>query len=219
MTATAAAGKGAMMGTGYGLKTVLVAQSPELAAAWRAECAGLYGISVILGDIFTVAADAMVSPANSFGIMDGGLDGKIRDFFGPGIEEALRSRIRAEWPGELPVGCAIVTPTGDSRIPFLVSAPTMRVPSEQSDSINAYLAMKAALHAALVEPRIRVLSVPGLCSLTGRMPLPMVARQMRAAWERVMLKLPDYRHWREERAYEDYLRCRSPFIPDDLERK
>jgi O-acetyl-ADP-ribose deacetylase (regulator of RNase III) len=74
---------------------------------------------------FSVEADAMLSPANSFGIMDGGLDKAIRDVLGPSIEDKVRARI-VERHHELPVGLAEVVPTGDSRWPLLVCAPTMR---------------------------------------------------------------------------------------------
>jgi hypothetical protein len=58
-----------------------------LIAAWRREFDGIDGVTVSLGDIFSdkpgaigpddpidIRADAVVSPANSFGFMDGGID-------------------------------------------------------------------------------------------------------------------------------------------------
>jgi O-acetyl-ADP-ribose deacetylase (regulator of RNase III) len=49
--------------------------------------------------------------------------------------------------GELLVGQAMVLETGDRQIPFLISAPTMRIPTNFNidTSVNAYLAMKAIL--------------------------------------------------------------------------
>ena len=62
----------------------------------------------------------MISPANSFGIMDGGLDLEIRNQIGPHIETLVQDRIVHEHFGELPVGMAEVVPTGDPRWPNLL---------------------------------------------------------------------------------------------------
>lgn len=76
-------------------------------------------------------------------------------------------------------------------IPWCISAPTMRVPCDVADSVNAYLAFRAALRAVLAHnasglPRIsRVLS-PGLGTSVGQMPVARCARQMRVAWDRVL---------------------------------
>lgn len=61
--------------------------SRALVAAWRQEFTGIPGVSISQGDIFSersgpvsagdpidIRADAVVSPANSFGFMDGGID-------------------------------------------------------------------------------------------------------------------------------------------------
>ena len=72
--------------------------------------------------------------------------------------------------GELLVGQALVVPTGDSVVPtgdsvvpYLISAPTMRVPMSFNiaTSLNAYLAMKAILVAAVAHPDIVTVAVPG----------------------------------------------------------
>src|SRR5204862_2581392 len=99
------------------------------------------------GDFFAAAADAMVSPANSFGIMDGGLDLAIRGAIGGDIQRRVQAVIIERHHGELPVGAAEVVETENERWPFLVIAPTMRVPEPVSNTLNAYLAFRAALLA------------------------------------------------------------------------
>ena len=47
------------------------------------------------------------------------------------------------------MGQSFITDTGHERFPQLITAPTMRVPSDVSDSINTYLAFKAILFTAL----------------------------------------------------------------------
>lgn len=197
----------------------LIAADINLYKAWRFEFSNLNNIEIIHDDIFKQTADAIVSPANSFGIMDGGLDGKLRDFFGMQIEESVRAKTKTDYSGELPVGSAIVVGINNSQFKFLISAPTMRVPEEAADSLNAYLAMRAIFIAAVNHKDINLIAVPGLCSLSGRMPMNIVARQLRVAYERVVLDRIQYSNWREERDLQGYLRCMANTLPFDLERK
>ena len=55
-------------------------------------------VSVAAGDLLAAAHDVVVSPANSFGFMDGGIDRRYVAFFGPQIEAAVRS-VLARLPG------------------------------------------------------------------------------------------------------------------------
>ena len=154
--------------------------------AWRREFAQAPDVEVTHGDIFDVTADAIVSPANSFGFMDGGIDLVYSRRFGWGLQERLRTLLRAEHDGELPVGAAVVIETGDAGIPWLISAPTMRVPMDVSDTVNAYLAFRAAIRAARdhnrTSPRIASLLCPGLGTAVGRMAPETCARQMHYAY-------------------------------------
>ena len=70
----------------------------------------------------------MVSAANSFGLMDGGVDAAITAFFGTQLQTRVQNHILREYLGEQPVGTAFVIETGDNNHPWLVHAPTMRVP-------------------------------------------------------------------------------------------
>ena len=73
------------------LRLVLAAVEPPLADAWERTCGDLPFVSVHRGSILDVACDAVVSPANSFGFMDGGLDARYMDFFGEHIQCSLPS--------------------------------------------------------------------------------------------------------------------------------
>lgn len=178
--------------------------SAELIAAWEDAFASVPGILISQGDIFStqpgplpnnapidIAADAVVSPANSFGFMDGGIDAIYTHQFGFGLESRLQALLLAEHGGELPVGSAVVVETGSEEIPWCISAPTMRVPEPVPESVNAYLAFRAALRAVVAHnaagrrPILRVLC-PGLATRTGHMPVRRCAAQMRAAWDNVL---------------------------------
>jgi O-acetyl-ADP-ribose deacetylase (regulator of RNase III) len=146
-------------------------------------------VRVECGDFFATAADAIVSPANSFGIMDGGLDLAILSQLGESIQHRVQSMIVERHHGELPVGAAEVVETENEKWPFLVVAPTMRVPELVSNSLNAYLAFRAALLAVRafnqLEIRIRSMVVPGLATGIGGMSARRCAAQMREAYDQV----------------------------------
>ncbi|WP_444936418.1 macro domain-containing protein [Microbulbifer sp. JMSA004] len=104
-------------------------------------------VGVIEGDFFSKSADAMVSPANSFGIMDGGLDLLIRDRLGFQVEDRVQARIKSDFHGEFPIGSAVLVPTSHENWPYLISAPTMRVPEDVSNTLNAYYVFRAILNS------------------------------------------------------------------------
>ena len=126
-----------------------------------------------------------LSPANSFGFMDGSLDLLISERFGWDLQKDLQARIAARPARELLVGEALAVPTGDARVPWLISAPTMRVPMRLRQAVNAYLAMKAILAVALAHadvPPMTTVAIPGLGTGCGAMPPETAALQMWVAY-------------------------------------
>jgi O-acetyl-ADP-ribose deacetylase (regulator of RNase III) len=110
------------------MRYFFVYRNEKLGNAWKKEFANSRNIEIFQGDITKIDCDAIVSPANSFGFMDGGLDYSISDRFGWDLQEKLQYQIKQLPEGELLVGRALVIETGDDQIPYLISAPTMRVP-------------------------------------------------------------------------------------------
>ncbi|WP_037066259.1 macro domain-containing protein [Pseudonocardia acaciae] len=111
---------------------VLVAVDEPMASAWDTVAAERPWVRVHRGSVTDLEVDAVVSPANSYGYMRGGIDGVYARWL-PGIEQRVRAAIAAEHGGELPVGAAMVVPTGaPPPLPaWLISAPTMRRPGER----------------------------------------------------------------------------------------
>jgi O-acetyl-ADP-ribose deacetylase (regulator of RNase III) len=166
--------------------------SAEMVQAWQKYFAGIANVRISHGDIFESSADAIVSPANSFGYMDGGIDLVYLHRFGWELQTRLQTHLKSDHDGELPVGQATIVETFDTDIPYLVSAPTMRVPMNVANTVNAYLAFRAAIRAIKQHNReqpgtIRTVLCPGLCTAIGRMPPELAARQMAAAFEVGML--------------------------------
>lgn len=171
------------------MKIILAALSPKLLDAWAQFFGAAENVTLTEGDITQLECDAVVSPANSFGFMDGGLDHALSERLGWDLEKKLQKMIKDLPEGELLVGQALVLETGDPKIPFLISAPTMRIPTNFNidTSVNAYLAMKAVLIKAKADPRINTLAIPGLCTGVGRMQPMIAARQMFQAYKEIVL--------------------------------
>jgi O-acetyl-ADP-ribose deacetylase (regulator of RNase III) len=113
--------------------------------------------------------------------MDGGLDLAIRDALGLGVQHKLQRAIVERWHGELPIGCAELVETGDARWPYLIAAPTMRIPEGVGNTLNAYLAFRAVLLACAKQPAIASLVCCGLATGIGRMEPMRCATQMKLA--------------------------------------
>lgn len=146
-------------------------------------------VDVSCGNIFDpgphMQADAIVSPANSFVFMNGGIDLVYTRYFGTELQANLQDAIR-QYGGELLVGNACMLEIPNSKdIKYLISAPTMRVPEDVSNTVNAYLAFKAALTVAKsygkdILPQVSIKSIlcPGLATTTGKMSAIQCAYQM-----------------------------------------
>lgn len=153
---------------------------PQVAEALRRAFEPHPEVVVRHADLFAYAEGAVLSAANGFGFMDGGVDLRISTHFGDALARRVYDTIH-RLPGEqLEVGQAIVVPTGHPKITHLVVAPTMAMP-EPVPAANAYRALRAALRVASRE-RIPVLWSPGLATGTGRVAPDEAAREMVEAY-------------------------------------
>lgn len=174
------------------LRLVLIAPNPELCVAWRKHCRGLPRVEYVVGRFEDLPEfDCLVSAANSFGLMDGGVDAAIIDFFGPSLMAQVQEQIQDEFLGEQPVGTSIIVETGHPKHPFIAHTPTMRVPMDIRRTDNVYLAMWAMLlavraHNRRNQRRIEIVACPGLGTGTGRVPYAEAARQMALAYRHAL---------------------------------
>jgi O-acetyl-ADP-ribose deacetylase (regulator of RNase III) len=182
------------------MKIILTAVEKTLADAWTKLCGDLDFVTVHRGSIIDVECDAVVSPANSYGFMDGGIDALYLGHFGPDIQARLRRQIFDHHHGELVVGHADVIETGHDKIPFLIAAPTMRVPMNLGETVNPYLAARAVFvlvtHGRFssgtfageeVSRRIQTVAMPGLGTGVGKVGFNTCAHQVRAAINDILL--------------------------------
>ncbi|SFA84764.1 O-acetyl-ADP-ribose deacetylase (regulator of RNase III), contains Macro domain [Amycolatopsis marina] len=175
---------------------VLCAIDTPLAEAWQEALHQMRGrVRVHRGSALDVPAQAVVSPANSYGWMRGGIDAVYAQAF-PEVEQNVRSEVLAYHGGELPIGEALVVPTGVPRPPWLISAPTMREPGEQlpPDTVHPYLAARAVFQlwrdgrleqGTYVHQIVDTIAMPGLGTGVGGVSPRTCARQVCAAWDEV----------------------------------
>ncbi len=166
------------------VQVTLVDINPRMVAAWRATFEENPEVEVVQGSILEQTVDAWVSPTNSKGSMDGGLDAIIKNHLGAFIESRVQKEIRRLHGGLLPVGYATCVPTGMDVPRFLISTPTMHASSQDiSDTLNVALACAAAFQAVHMqnarEPgSIRSVALPGLGANTGKVPVEICADLM-----------------------------------------
>jgi O-acetyl-ADP-ribose deacetylase (regulator of RNase III) len=193
------------------MEIILSAIHKPMLKAWRKYCGDLEGVVVHKGSILDLECDAIVSPANSFGFMDGGIDLLYSRRFGWRVQYRLQILIRRQHHGELLVGTAEIVETNDEKIPFLIAAPTMRVPMKLNIGANPYLAARAALllvehgqfqsgvdEGTPVRDRVKTVAFPGLGTGVGGVPPEVCARQVCAAIQNVVLGKPSFpQSWAE----------------------
>jgi O-acetyl-ADP-ribose deacetylase (regulator of RNase III) len=168
-------------------KLLLTDPKAELCDAWAAAFEDYPEVEIVNGHFEQIPVfDCMVSAANSFGLMDGGVDLAITNFFGPALQARVQQLILARYNGEQPVGSSFIVETGHPTHPFLAHTPTMRVPMPIAGTDHVYLAMKAMLQAVrdfnAESQRIQTVVCPGLGTATGRVPAAEAARQMALAY-------------------------------------
>ena len=163
----------------------------ELCIALANQFSSVNQVEVIKGDLFSIKSDSIVSPANSFGDMSGGIDKKIDEHYKNEAQGKVMWEIREKYLGELPVGSTLILKMNVGKYPNLIIAPTMRVPGIlRKDSINVYLAMRGILSQVLnhnegKKTKIKKILMPGLGSGVGGMNYQESAMQMYIAYKNI----------------------------------
>jgi O-acetyl-ADP-ribose deacetylase (regulator of RNase III) len=182
------------------MKLILCDPNLHLCNYWKADFKEYADVEIVHGAFERLPEfNCMVSAANSFGLMDGGVDYAIIRFFGVDLEYRVRRRIIEDYLGEQPVGTSIIVETGHPKHPFIAHTPTMRIPMTIAHTDNVYLAMWAMLravhhHNKISQNPIHIVACPGLGTGTGKVPFKEASRQMALAYKNY-LKPPTYIDW------------------------
>ena len=128
--------------------------------------------------------EAIVSPANSFGLMDGGYDLAISNWFGDDLQKKVQKYIVDNYFGEQIVGTSFITdiPGSNNR---LIHTPSMRIPDRIEDISVVYQCMRSTLMVAL-KNSVESILIPAFGCGTGMLKEDDVARMMHFAYKQIM---------------------------------
>lgn len=161
--------------------------------------------------------DCVITPGNSFGIMDGGFDKVIANKF-PDSQDAVQLAIERFWGKEMPVGQAITVSLGGNL--QLCYAPTMRFPGPTKEKDIAYRVAHAAFcqivyfNKMTPDRKISEVAMPLFCTATGGMPAEVSYDQIVYAYQRVIgdyTNLPE-KSWSKLLAHRDKLKYLSSWV-------
>jgi len=192
-------------------KLILVDLNSQLCEEFRKTFDGVEGVEVRDGRFEDVEFDCIVSAANSFGLMDGGVDGAITGYFGQQMMKRVQQKIIDDYHGEQPVGTSFIIrgneEWNEGKNKYVAHTPTMRVPMNIRTTENVYQAMKAMLIAVqkfndeidnyVTHPdfnRINIVACTGLGTFCGEIPPKKAAKDMRMAYDN-FINVPKVLDW------------------------
>jgi O-acetyl-ADP-ribose deacetylase (regulator of RNase III) len=170
------------------VKVVLCDINPKMVKAWRDTFEENPEVEIVAGSMTDMQTSAWVTPTNSAGRMDGGLDLVIKRFLGQKVEKLVQQQIQTLHGGSMPIGRTTCVPTGKVMPGYLISTPTMVGSNEDiSDTLNVALACAAAFQAVHGQNErepgtIRSVALPGLGANTGKVPVEICADLMWTAY-------------------------------------
>lgn len=153
-------------------------------------------VKVVLGNITSYSCECIATAGNSYGMMDGGIDGTI-NYFLDYCQGQVQSHIEKYYMGECPVGSSFIVPVNNKNYKYLCYTPTMKIPDNVSDSLNAYLSFRSTL-VTCINCGIKEVIVPLYCHGVGRMETKEVLRQYKEAITSIFL--PTKYNWDSIRA-------------------
>lgn len=167
----------------------LVTNNAEMADAWRVAFRGLDGIRIFEGDFAEFMRrhpeiDGVVAPANSYGLMDGGFDRAIAEWFGPALPKAVRAYIMGHFCGEQPIATSFAIDVPGCGGMKLIHTPTMRIPNRILDPMVVYQCMRTSMIVA-ADAGCTNIVVPAFGGTTGFLPFMKIAQLMAEGYMQV----------------------------------
>ena len=130
-----------------------------------------------------VDVECIVSPANSYGLMDGGYDLAITKYFGTSLMKNVQKYIIDNYFGEQLVGTSFIIdiPKTNKK---LIHTPSMRTPSVIKDPMVVYYCMRSALMEA-IKNNISTIVIPAFGGACGEVDYDIIAMMMKEAYDQI----------------------------------
>lgn len=162
------------------LKIYLLDVNINIINEWKKVFKDYTEVEVVYDDfkhfLDTRDVEYIVSPGNSFGIMDGGYDYAIKEYFGEELEDALKKEIEYRYCAEEPVASSLIIDIPNTN-KKLIHTPTMKTPSVIKDTFVIYQCMRTTLIKAL-ESRVESIVIPAFGGATGAVEPKIIAIKM-----------------------------------------
>ena len=169
------------------MKIYLLDINEEITRAWQLYFAGIPDVKVVRDDFThfmnSFDVECVVSPANSYGLMDGGYDAAISAYFGEELIPCVQSFIRKNFACEQPVGTSFIIDIPKSN-KKLIHTPTMRVPSLIREPMIVYQCMRTTLLCAN-QNNIASIVIPAFGGQCGGLQPHTIAFLMREAFNQI----------------------------------
>lgn len=186
------------------LKIYLLDINKEMTDTWKRFFKDIPNIEICNTDFATFMnshkdIEGIVSPANSFGLMDGGYDKAIIDYLGPNAQTNVLTLLNLVYYGEQPVGTCLAVPFWKY---VILHTPTMRTPGKILDRTVIYSCMRSVL-LTCIKHKIKSVVIPAFGGCTGRMDKREIANMMRLAYEQIN-NIPKEMDWNSILRFENY---------------
>ncbi len=179
------------------IEIYLLDRNIAMTKSWEQFFYGIENVKCVCSDfdefMEKYSIDCVVSPANAYGLMDGGYDLAISEWFGWDLQKNDQQYIVDHFYGEQPVGTSIIIDTDKDGIK-LIHTPTMRYPDKIRDPLVVYQCMRTCLITAM-QNNITTIVIPAFGGCTGQVAPHMIAEMMWRAYKQLS-EAPSAIRWR-----------------------
>ena len=167
------------------MKIILLDRNYMMVFAWQKyfneECNVEIVTNTIENYLNKNKVDAVVTPGNSYGVMTGGFDLGVRNYFGIDLEYRVQKYIDTKLNCKQKVGTSFIIDGGKNNI-GVIYTPTMEEPSEISDLNIVYESTISSLKLAK-ECKLETIVLPAFGGATGKVNFFKIAELMFKAYK------------------------------------
>ena len=169
------------------MKIYLLDKNRRMCQAWKNFFTSEEDIEIVNMDFALFmelySVDCIVSPANAYGLMDGGYDLAITKYAGKALMKRVQGKIINDFYGEQIVGTSIIVDIEGTN-KKLIHTPTMRYPEKIIDERIVYQCMRSTLICAM-KNNIKSIVIPAFGGFTGGVNENRLAELMYLAYKQI----------------------------------
>lgn len=162
------------------MKIYLLDINPAIVKAWDEKFSSVQGVEIVHADFDSFMenyeVDCVVSPGNSRGVMAGGYDRALSEYFGWDLTKRVQAYIQKNYEGQQPVGSSFIIDTGMEGI-NIIHTPSMINPSRIHNPNVVYECTKSTLEVAR-ENNVQSIVIPAFGGACGGLRPEVIAEKM-----------------------------------------